>query len=135
MYAGAGAKCYGAVQNQTGVVDADPHRLIMMLMDGALDRISLAKGYIQRKDAKGRGESIGAAISIIGGLQNSLDKEKGGEIAANLDRLYEYMGTRLLDASIKEDVAVLDEVSGLIREIRSGWEGIREAALAQQAAD
>lgn len=111
---------------------ADPHRLVQMLMDGAIDRMAQAKGAIQRGDAAAKGSLIGKAIAIIGGLQGSLDNDAGGEIADNLERLYDYMQRRLLQANLRSDIAALDEVSGLLREIRSAWVAIpadaREAA-------
>ena len=90
-----GAAQYKSVGNQSGIENASPHRLIQMLLDGALDRINSAKGAIKRGDIQSQGTNISSAISIIGGLQSSLNMEKGGEIAANLDNLYDYMGTRV----------------------------------------
>ena len=120
---------YQSVNRQTGVVDADRHRLIQMLFDGALERISMAKGLIQRKDFEGKNRLISKAIEIIGGLRGFLDVKKGGEIAENLERLYEYMEFRLFQANIKNDVDMLDEVASHLRKVKEGWDGIREEAL------
>ena len=117
---------YKKVDTQSGVAYADPHRLIQMLMEGALDKIAIAKGCIERDDVAGKGSHISWAISIIDGLRMSLDKSAGGEIANNLDDLYDYMGRRLLQANIKADVSMLEEVSSLIREIKSAWDVIPE---------
>jgi len=105
---------------------ASPHRLIQMLFEGGLQRIAIAKGAIQRKAIAEKGENLSRAIAIIGGLRASLDQDKGGEIATNLDRLYEYMERRLLEANLKNDEAILDEVSGLLRDIKSAWDAIQD---------
>jgi len=115
---------YKKVDTQSGVAFADPHRLIQMLMEGALDKIAIAKGCLERNDIAGKGSHISWAISIIDGLRMSLDKTAGSDIAQNLDDLYDYMGRRLLQANIKSDPAMLDEVASLIREIKSAWDAI-----------
>ena len=116
---------YNQVNSQTGIVDADPHRLIQLLLNGALDRIAQAKGALMSGDVAGMGESLGKAIGILSGLQGSLDLERGGDIAVNLDRLYDYMSLRLLDVHRERQPAPLDEVVGLLASIKSGWDGIR----------
>ncbi|MGK9064025.1 flagellar export chaperone FliS [Stutzerimonas chloritidismutans] len=124
MYAMSAMKQYQQVGVNAQVTEADPHRLIQMLMQGGLDRIAQAKGAMERKELAEKGELIGKAINIIGGLRDVLDKAAGGELADNLDRLYEYMTTRLFEASRHNDVDRLDEVSGLLAEVKSGWDGI-----------
>ena len=120
---------YQSVNRQTGVVDADRHRLIQMLFDGALERISMAKGLIQRKDFEGKNRLISKAIEIVGGLRSFLDVKKGGEVAENLERLYEYLEYRLFQANIKNDIEMLDEVASHLRKVKEGWDGIREEVL------
>lgn len=115
---------YRKVGAQTGVEAATPHRLIQMLLEGALEKINLAKGYMQRNEIALKGSHISWAISIIDGLRMSLDKEAGGEIAENLDALYDYMGRRLLEANLNNDEGMLDEVSGLLLEIKSAWDAV-----------
>ncbi len=117
-------KEYSAIGVQTGVEDANAHRLILMLMNGALDKINTATGFIQRNDRPGKAQNISRAIAIIDGLRDSLDMEAGGEIAINLDNLYEYMTLRLSEANISDDVALLAEVHRLMSQIKNGWEGI-----------
>jgi flagellar secretion chaperone FliS len=117
---------YQKINAQTGIVDADPHRLIQLLLDGALDRIAQAKGALSSGDVAGMGEALGKAVGIISGLQGCLDRERGGEIAANLDRLYDYMSLRLLAVHTERRPAPLDEVGGLLTTIKSGWDGIRD---------
>lgn len=108
------------------VMDADPHRLIQMLMEGALDRIAVAKGAMQQSNVSVKGERISSAITIIEGLRHSLNKEAGGDIATNLDDLYEYMANRLMEANVKDDVEMLDEVANLLRKIKSSWDEVPE---------
>ncbi|MBL1265093.1 flagellar export chaperone FliS [Candidatus Methylomicrobium oryzae] len=115
---------YKEVRVQSSVMDATPHRLIQMLMEGVLEKIALAKGNILRKEIAQKGENISKAITIVGGLQASLDKEKGGELAENLNSLYDYMSQRLLMANIQSNEAILDEVADLMLEIKAGWDEI-----------
>ena len=124
MNAMAALKQYQTVNTQAQVFDASPHRLIQMLMEGGLSRLAQAKGAMERGQVALKGELLGKAIAIIGGLREGLDLRQGGELAANLDSLYEYMSSRLLQANRSNDVAIIDEVAGLLREVRSGWDGI-----------
>ena len=127
-----GLQAYQRVNTQTSITDADPHKLIHLLYNGALERINMAKNRIQAKDYAGKGALIGKAIEIIGGLRSFLNFEKGGDLALRLEALYDYMERTLFEASAKNDVAKLDEVSDLLRSIKDGWEGIREEAVSQQ---
>ncbi len=106
--------------------DASPHRLIQMLLGGALDRIAVAKGHMMRGNIAEKGRYIGLVISIIDGLRISLDKPGGGEIAENLDSLYEYMTRRLAEANLKNSEEMLDEITQLLNEIKMGWDAIPE---------
>jgi len=117
---------YSSNAVQTGVESASQHRLTQMLMEGALDRIATAKGNMERGNIQAKGDQIGSAISILDGLRSSLDLEKGGEIAHNLDDLYTYMERRLLDAHRHDDLAMLDEVSDLLRQIKGAWDAIAD---------
>lgn len=119
---------YQQVNTNSGIDEASPHRLIQMLMEGALQRLSEAKGAIQRDAIADKGTAIGKAISIISGLRSSLNGEVGGEIATNLDELYGYMERRLLEANIASDVDMVDEVTELMKTIKSGWDGIADAS-------
>jgi flagellar protein FliS len=125
VYSKSALAQYQKINAQTGVVDADPHRLIQLLLEGAIDRIAQAKGALACGDTEAVGVAVGKALGIIGGLQGCLDKEAGGEIAADLDRLYDYMTLRLMDVHREKSVQPLDEVGALLGTIRSGWEGIR----------
>jgi flagellar protein FliS len=129
-----GLQAYQRVNTQTSITDADPHRLIQLLYNGALERINMAKARVQAKDYAGKGQLIGKAIEIIGGLKSFLDFEKGGDLAARLEELYDYMERTLLEASAKNDIAKLDEVANLLRSVKDGWDGIREEVVSQQQA-
>lgn len=117
---------YQQVNTNSGIEGASPHRLIQMLMEGVLQRLAEAKGAMQRKAIADKGTAIGKAITIVSGLRSSLNADVGGEIAMNLDELYGYMERRLLEANIADDIALIDEVTGLMRTIKSGWDGIAE---------
>ncbi|WP_027897796.1 flagellar export chaperone FliS [Zestomonas thermotolerans] len=119
---------YQTVNTQAQVVEASPHRLIQMLMEGGLTRLAQARGAMERGQVGLKGELIGKAIAIIGGLRDGLNMEVGGELAQNLDRLYEYMSARLFEANRENDFAKLDEVAGLLRTIKSAWDAIAPAA-------
>jgi flagellar protein FliS len=118
---------YGQTGVQAEVSVASPHRIIQMLMQGALDKIAVAKGCIERRELAQKSNNISWAASIINGLRMSLDKDGGGEIAVNLDGLYDYMHRRLMEANSSNDVATLDEVSGLMKQIKDAWDVIGEA--------
>lgn len=118
------AKAYSNVHLESRVADASPHRLIQMLFEGALERIAQAKGAMQQKQFSRKGELIGKAVSIIGGLQGSLVEADNGELTANLDNLYDYMIRRLMQANLKNDESMLDEVTALISDIKEAWDAI-----------
>ncbi len=115
---------YAQVNAYTGVAGASPHRLVQMLMEGALNRIATAKGFLARGEIAQKGEQITNAVAILTGLRNSLDFDQGGDIAANLDGLYDYMVRRLMEGHRGNDTAALDEVSGLLRQVKEGWDAI-----------
>lgn len=115
---------YQSVNTQVQAVDASPHRLIQMLMEGGLTRIAQAKGAMERQQIALKGELIGKAIGIVGGLREGLDLTQGGELAGNLDSLYQYMVTRLLQANAQNDATALEEVATLLRDVKAGWDAI-----------
>ncbi len=117
---------YANVRVQSGVEDASPHRLIQMLFEGALERIAQAKGAMQQNQIARKGELIGKAINIVGGLQGSLNDREGGDLAANLDSLYDYVIRRLMQANRDNQSSYLDECSQLLGEIKSAWDAIAE---------
>lgn len=121
------AASYRNVGIETGVMAADPHKLIMMLYDGALLSIALARQAIEQRDVATKGKEISRAIDILtNGLKASLDFERGEELSLRLAAIYDYMCDRLFHANLKDDLAALDEVRGLLVEIRSAWEEIAD---------
>jgi len=119
-----GVRQYGQVAAVSEASYANPHRLVQMLMEGALDKISTAKGLMHRGEVAEKGRFISWAISIVGGLQASLDMKSGGEIAQNLNDTYAYIARRLVEANIDNDLAVLDEVASLLVQVKSAWDAI-----------
>ena len=115
---------YAQHDSKMDIFEATPHRLVQMLMDGAIEKINFARGFMERGNVPEKGRHISWAISIIDGLRASIDMEQGGEIAQNLDDLYDYMGRRLLQANIHNDTTMLDEVAGLMHEIKSAWDAL-----------
>ena len=133
-----GANAYASVGIETGVAAASPHKLIVMLFDGALVAVTTALAHMKAGNIAAKGQSISKAIMIIdNGLRASLDKKVGGEIALSLDSLYEYMSNRLLFANLKNQPEVLEEVHRLLTDLKSAWveiglrdDATRAAALA-----
>lgn len=116
---------YRKVGIDAAIEVADPHQLILLLFSGAQAAIGTARIAMQHNEVAGKGVAISKAIDIIGnGLKVSLDLENGGEMAARLDALYDYMVVRLLHANLKNDAKALEEVSGLLEEIHSAWREI-----------
>jgi len=124
MNAMSALRQYQNVGIQSQLHEASPHRLIQMLMDGALSRLAQARGALARGQTASKGQLIGKAISIIGGLREALNLEQGGEYAVRLDSLYDYMARRLLESNLQNDVGRLDEVYNLLSVVKSGWDQI-----------
>ena len=125
---------YRSASVHSGVDAADPHRLIVMLMDGALERIATARGLMSNgTGAAERAQLLHRAVAIIDELRNSLNFKAGGQVSHNLDALYEYMCTRLMQASASNKPEWLDEVSRLMNEVRSAWLQIPSQGRAQVA--
>lgn len=125
----SGAQQYQQVNRTSEVLDADPHRLIQLLMEAALTRMSQAKGAIERNDMPTKANLLGRVLEILQTLQASLDHKSGAEVADNLNRLYDYMIRRLLEATSKNDIAMVDEVMGLLLTVKEGWDAIRQDYL------
>lgn len=120
---------YNKVGLESDIAGASPHDLIIMLYQAAVESIINAKRQMADKDIVAKGKSISRAISLIGsGLQASLNREAGGEIANNLFDLYSYMIQRLVQANISNDVTILNEVEKLMVDLQGAWESIKPAA-------
>jgi flagellar protein FliS len=120
-----GVNAYAKVGLETSVGAASPHKLIVMLYDGALVAVLSALTNMKAGQVAAKGAAISKAITIIdNGLRAALDKKAGGEIAEGLDALYEYMSARLLQANLNNQPEVLEEVHKLLSDLRDAWNAI-----------
>lgn len=124
MNSQAALKSYAKVHYRSNVEIASPHRLVDMLYEGAVDRIMQAKGAMAHKQIELKGHKINSAISIVGGLRESLNADDGGDLAINLDSLYLYIQKILTNAHINNDSGLLDEAITLLGDLRSAWKQI-----------
>jgi flagellar protein FliS len=119
------ASAYKRVSVETSVDHADPHQLVTLLFDALQQALGGARMAIQRGDVQGKVKQIGAALRILEeGLKAPLDLVNGGELAANLNDLYDYCINRVIVANAKSDEAALEEVGRLIGQVASGWKQI-----------
>ncbi len=129
MFQQRAAQAYAQIGLETGVAAGSPHRLILMLYDGAMRAIADASAHLAAGRTADKGASLSKAISIIeDGLKGSLDVARGGPIAPQLGELYDYMNRRLITASIRNDASGLAEVRSLLGELREAWSGIEPSA-------
>lgn len=129
MYsARAFADQYRQTRVSSAVLDADPHRLISLMFNAARERTRLAAACIDRGDIARKGQAIAEASTIVGSLNGALDLERGGEIAAGLVALYDYLQRRLMEANLGNDATILVEVDDLLGEIEGAWNAIAQAA-------
>ena len=112
---------YQSVAVHGGIAAEDPHHLVLMLMDGALQRIAAARGCLDRHDLGQKAQLLQRSVAIIAELRGSLDQQRGGDLAQNLAELYEYMTRQLLRANAENKAHFLDEVTGLLGEVRAAW--------------
>jgi len=132
--AGRAVNTYTRLEIETGVAAASPQRLIVMLYEGAIKAVLVAQAALARGDLAERGSAISKAISIIDeGLRPALDLEAGGEIAANLMALYEYLVHRLLYANLKAHEPSLSEALRLLTELKGAWETLERQMQATPA--
>ena len=124
MRANRAIQSYGDVKVGAGVATANNVQLIQMLFDGLLESMVAARGHIQHNSIQDKSKAIARASRIVLGLQGALDFDKGGELATNLNELYNYITRRLLHVNARNDLAALDEIHGLMTEIRSAWETV-----------
>lgn len=115
---------YRKVSVESGISVASPHKIIQMLFAGALERLAQARCAIEQKDLAKKGEAIGKAISIVSGLNGSLNMEVEGEVANNLNALYDFMLQQMSAANMNNDVNAIDDVMGILKVIKEGWDTI-----------
>jgi flagellar protein FliS len=118
-YANA-ANAYRRTQAEAGT----PLELVVMLYDGALRFLTQATDAMAARDIRARHKALDNTLAIIGHLQGTLDTERGGELAEELDRLYSYMSSRLLEGAARNDPAALTEVARLLTSLRDAWHTI-----------
>jgi flagellar protein FliS len=127
------AEQYRAVGVRAEVEAATPHRLIQLLMERFLTKVSVARRHMENGNIPAKGEAISAAISIVNGLQASLNHEPDAELSGNFDALYDYMQRRLLESNLRNEPEGLAEVASLMEEIKSAWDMIGERTGGRQA--
>ncbi|HEU4618976.1 MAG TPA: flagellar export chaperone FliS [Gammaproteobacteria bacterium] len=116
---------------ESQVANASPHELVQLMLDGAAARVAAARSAVEAGETALKGLLIGKAIGLVEGLRASLDAQRGGELAAHLAALYDYIARRLLEANLRSDVAILDEVADLLRELQAGWREVGRVVAAQ----
>jgi len=125
MYGQTGNRAYSAVSLESQVSGATPHQLIALLFEGAINAMRRAEIYFQTGNVARRGEMISRAINIIdNGLRAGLDHQMGGQIAADLERLYEYVSRNLLLASVNQSAESLPQLITLMVEMSDTWKAI-----------
>jgi flagellar protein FliS len=126
---GFGARAYQNVAVQTTVGTADPHRMILMLYDGALEAIRLSQAHMGTRRIAAKCEALGRAVRIVEeGLKASVDRTVGGQLPERLVALYDYITMRLLQANLRNDQKALQEARTLLGELRASWAQIGSTA-------
>ena len=120
---------YQRVGVETGVESANPHKLILMLFEGAIEALAKAKMHIRHNENEKKGEMLSKAIMIIDhGLKASLDTNVGGQLSLNLLALYDYMTNRLFFANLNSDIQIIEEVNKLLNELYDAWKAIENSS-------
>jgi flagellar protein FliS len=123
-----GINAYKKDSLKQDIASADPHRLTLMLMQGALDRMAYSKGCMERKDFAGKAEHLSRVNAILLNLRDTLDLDVGGDVAQNLYALYEFMIRQLQEANVQNNLQTIDEVINLLLPIKKAWVSIPEDA-------
>ncbi len=120
-------KAYKKVNIESSILSADPHQVIVMMYDGALESMAQAKGAIERKDLATKSACLTKAVNILSAMRNALDEDSQPEISSNFANLYDYCIQRLNDSSINLSLDGIDEVHGYIKPLRDAWKEIPES--------
>lgn len=134
MYAKKGIQAYKKDSLKADLASADPHRIIQLLMQGALERLALAKGHIERRDMEAKSDTLTRVVEIINALRDALDRDVNPDLVDNLESLYLYMIEQVHEASASMDTSKLDLVMKLLLEIKGAWDQISDAAKQEAAA-
>lgn len=118
-------RSYQAVHLGARTAQASPAELVLILTDGLIEELARARAHIEARRYELKARSIDRCIDMLNGLSSALDMEAGGELVANLARLYDYCAERLYQASLRLDPALVDEVTGLMTVLRGGWQGMQ----------
>lgn len=133
------AVAYARAYQAQSILTASPGQLVLLMYDGALRFLAQARaGFTLSDDNPQRIAQINTALlrtqAVIAELQANLDHQSGGDIAVNLDRLYDYHLRRLLEANVRKDESIVIEIETLIRELRDGWAEMLRTTDATQVA-
>lgn len=123
-----GFSAYKNTSVESRAAGADIHKLVLMLFDGFLDELERVAGHIQQKRFDKKAQGIEKMMRILGGLDASLDTEKGGEVVVNMQQLYEYCGGTLMTASLQNDLSALSSVREVMQNLQQGWAGLGSQA-------
>ena len=123
-----GAEAYRRIEAES----RSPMELVIMLYDGAIRFVGEARAASARRDVAARGAALSRALAIVAELQNTLNVREGGAVAEELDRLYTYVTSRLIDVTSKQDGHALDEVHKLLSTLRDAWSQIAGAPATMQ---
>lgn len=127
MYKKKGIQAYQKDSIKSDLASADPHRVIQLLLQGALERLALGKGCIERADWEGKAVVLTRAVEIINALRDALDRDFNPELVDNLESLYDYMTVQINEASATKNIAKIDHVMGLLLQIKGAWDQITDA--------
>ncbi|PMH41046.1 flagellar export chaperone FliS [Vibrio sp. 10N.286.49.B3] len=117
-------QAYKKVSVDSQLTAASPHKIVQMLMAGAIERLIQGKAAMQQGNVSVKGERLGKALDIIISLRSCLSMDDGGDIAKNLDQLYEFMIMQVSAANHQNNPEPIDDVIDIIREIKSAWDQI-----------
>ncbi|EKE73987.1 flagellar export chaperone FliS [Gallaecimonas xiamenensis] len=127
MFDESGLDAYRHTQIEARAAAAEPHKLVLMLIEGLLDELARVEGHIQAKQFDRKATSITKCLDILSGLDTALDRENGGALAEDLHRLYDFCGRQLFDVSVSNEVAGLSIVYKVLGDLKEGWESMTAA--------
>ncbi len=119
-----GFEAYQQTQVEAKAASADPHQLVLMLVDGFLDELDRIEGHLEAKQLDRKAQSVARCMDILSGLDTALDMKKGGAIAQQLHDLYDFCGRQLFEVSLKNDPAGLAVIRKVMNDLREGWQAL-----------